>query len=58
MANGQAQKNFYKIFQAVLASAKDLPFSEDTFSAVSCISAIEHFPADSDKKAVKNIGRF
>ena len=50
------EKNSDKIFQAVQASGTNLPFREKVFSAVSCVSVIEHFPVDSDEKAALEIG--
>jgi ubiquinone/menaquinone biosynthesis C-methylase UbiE len=45
-----------KIF-AVKGSATNLPFKDETFAFISCISVIEHLPGNLDVASSKEIGR-
>lgn len=40
-----------------VADVTALPFSENTFDVVTCISTLEHMPGDADKSAVREIER-
>ncbi len=53
----KSRKLSNSLADAVLADMRYLPFKDGSICRVSCISAIEHVPADGDIEAASDIGR-